>query len=102
MKINVLGTIYKLTITSNSKKYRDLSKYQGMTYFDIKEIIILQNDFTNQTIRHEVIHAFLYESGLDVCSNKDEAWARNEEMIDWVALQFPKINKVFKKLGCDE
>ena len=27
-------------------------------------------------------------------------WAKNEEMIDWLAIQAPKIYKVFKKAGC--
>ena len=50
----------------------------------------------NQTIRHEVIHAFLFESGLSSSSN----WADNEEMVDWFAAQFPKILKAFQELEC--
>lgn len=49
--------------------------------------------------RHEVIHAFLYESGLWtdslVCKG---AWAMNEEMVDWIAIQFPKIAYVYLQL----
>jgi hypothetical protein len=41
-------------------------------------------------LRHELIHAFLYESGLDQCS-----WADNEEMIDFFAISLPKIFHVF-------
>jgi hypothetical protein len=53
------------------------------------------------TLRHEVIHAFLHESGLSGSSVTDVPWAINEEMVDWIALQFPKISKVFKELGCE-
>lgn len=43
------------------------------------------------TIRHELIHAFLYECGLWCDSNAHEHWAMNEEMIDWFALKLPEI-----------
>ena len=54
------------------------------------------------TLRHEVIHAFLNESGLTSSSNGVDCWALNEEMVDWIAIQYPKIRKVFQQLGCDE
>lgn len=53
------------------------------------------------TLRHEVIHAFLHESGLSGSSTTDVPWAINEEMVDWFAMQLPKIYKVFKELGCE-
>ena len=46
----------------------------------------------NETIRHEIIHAFLSESGLQNCSNN----AQDEEMIDWLSLQIPKMIKSCK------
>lgn len=53
------------------------------------------------TLRHEVIHAFLNESGLQWNSFAPEnAWAKNEEMVDWIAIQAPKIFKVYQELGC--
>lgn len=52
-----------------------------------------------QILRHEIIHAFLTQSGLDDNSNRFEgAWAKNEEMIDFFALQSPKIVKIFSEL----
>ena len=53
------------------------------------------------TLRHEIIHAFLHESGLSGSSATDVPWAMNEEMVDWFAIQFPKIIKVFTELGCE-
>lgn len=47
--------------------------------------------------RHEIIHAFLEESGLSI--NTRDEWARNEEMVDWFALQIPKLVKAFKAVG---
>ena len=52
-----------------------------------------------EIIRHEIIHAFLYESGLDGESHSNSSsWATDEEIIDWFAIQFPKIKKVYEKL----
>lgn len=51
-----------------------------------------------RVLRHEILHAFLMESGLDANANAVENWAINEEMIDWFAIQSPKIFKVYKEL----
>lgn len=51
------------------------------------------------TLRHEIIHAFLDESGLMQSSGRFErGWSQNEEMVDWLALQSPKIFGLFVKL----
>lgn len=42
--------------------------------------------------RHELVHAFLWESGLDV-----QSWANNEEIVDWIAIQFNKMLVAFKE-----
>lgn len=47
-------------------------------------------------LRHEIIHGFLYESGLDANSN----WGTDEELVDWIALQFPKMLKAFQEAKC--
>lgn len=48
---------------------------------------------------NEILHAFLYESGLRENSRGCTAWAENEEMVDWFAIQIPKIVKVYKELN---
>ena len=55
--------------------------------------------YQKEVLRHEIIHAFLYESGLDACSGPAENWASNEEMVDWFAIQSPKIFHVFQEQG---
>lgn len=76
--------------------YCDMSTYPGWEK-DAAERCLVEE---KHTLRHEVIHAFLSESGLEassgVCQN---GWALNEEMFDWMALQFPKILDVYKELG---
>lgn len=115
MKVNILGTDYKIT----KKKYdedADFEKLECCGYCDsvTKEIIHCDmNTYPNyesesseyitgverSTLRHEVIHAFLSESGLEQSTLSVDSWARNEEMVDWFALQSPKIFKAFMNAG---
>ena len=58
------------------------------------------NEYKNKVLKHEVIHAFLYESGMWNNSGSCEAWGMDETITDWIAIQFPKILEVFKELDC--
>ena len=111
MKANVLGTEYTIKQRSEEKDSR-LKKAWGVCDFTTKEILINSDvnkkgedmctntlEWKNKVIRHEIIHAFLYESGLKENSYDSYAWAENEEMVDWFAIQSPKIFKVYKELG---
>jgi len=117
--INVLGTEYKLVFAKSGIDEKLLpAGYDGICDNANKTIYMNNNymhdsndnRFTNnlesymkKEIRHEIIHAFLYCSGLDVNCNKPKgSWAVNEEMVDWYAIQSPKIYKVFIELGIDE
>jgi len=52
-------------------------------------------------LRHEIIHAFLSESGLSDSSGViGIGWAKNEEMVDWIAIQFPKILRIYREADC--
>lgn len=111
-KVNILGTEY----TIEHRKATDDPKIgdgcDGYCDTSIKLLVVenMEPDphckadletYTKQVIRHEIIHAFMFESGLDACSNHFEAaWATNEEMIDWFAIQAPKIMDAFKDVGC--
>lgn len=50
-------------------------------------------------LRHEIIHAFLYESGLGA-NYEHQSYGHEETMVDWIAIQFPKMMEVFKEVGC--
>lgn len=45
----------------------------------------------NEVGRHEIFHAFFDESGL-------EGYSEDEQLINWLAVQSPKIFKVFTEL----
>lgn len=107
MTIDVLGTEY--TVEQKSKDTDPLlQKMDGYCDKTSKKIVITTEDsdcdlddfwiYRNKLLRHEIIHAFLFESGLH------ENWAhemgRDETYVDWIAVQFPKILKAFQKAGC--
>jgi len=103
MKINILGQEYEIIKEKDNKRMNNLDvnglceTYKKQIYIDDFEIVestlLNPNEYKNKVLRHEIIHAFLHESGLD--NNSD--WARNEEMVDFFAIQFNKILKVFKE-----
>ena len=55
--------------------------------------------YERHCLRHELVHAFLYESGLSSNTGSAHQWARNEEMVDWIAYQSPKIFQAYQTLG---
>ena len=110
-KVNILGSEWSVKF-GNEEEYPNLKEMNGYTDSSTKEIIVDDmkaswgqtgskadlESYQKQVVRHEIIHAFLTESGLESCSNKAESWAINEEMVDWFAIQSPKIFKVFNEL----
>ena len=103
MKANVLGTEYNIIIDDTLKD----SNKDGECIMYEKEIHIraaqdmLEPDASmrskvkswNETLRHELIHAFFFEAGLvDYCSD--------ETLVDFIAQQFPKLQAIFNEAGC--
>ena len=54
-----------------------------------------------ELVRHEVIHAFQFESGL-AFNWEHKPLGVEETTVDWFAIQWPKISKVFKLLEVEE
>ena len=107
-KITILGERWKIKI----RKYEDDDTLQerelgGYCSAYLKLIVI--RDFRTETdeetavrymkesLRHEIIHAFFYESGLWNNSSGAENCSMDEQTIDWFAIQSPKIFKVYKE-----
>lgn len=104
-EINILGTTYKLYENIDPKEFPE--GMAALTQFYSKSIKIIDYnkidsdhsiEQVKQTIRHELVHAFLFESGLASNSFQNGAWAENEEIVDWIAHQTPKMFKLFKEL----
>ena len=101
MNVSILGTEYAIVYKS-AKEDPKLEKCAGYCDPSVHQIVIgIQEpnlfDMANmrandqRIIRHELIHAFAFESGIAF----DSDWAMNEEMTDWIARQFPKMLKAF-------
>ncbi|MFR6311355.1 hypothetical protein [Anaerofustis stercorihominis] len=111
MKINILGAEYIVNYRTNEEdeKLEDRAGYIDKTS---KSIVILKlNDknsdldnkdsYMKKVLRHEIIHGFLFESGLGECINGPEySSTHDEQMVDWFAIQAPKIFKTFKEADC--
>ena len=115
--VTILGTKYNVYLDVPEYKDKDLVGRFGYCSATDKKIVVIDLNTVEGwkdepvvsktvqskiTLRHEVIHAFLHESGLWGSSSETEHWAMNEEMIDWIAHQSPKILKVFRQLGCED
>lgn len=78
-------------------KIRDLEKIDAWKKGSAEKIEARQKEI----LRHEIVHAYLDESGLKWCTlDTGDSWARNEEMVDWFAIQGPKIMETWQKAGC--
>lgn len=101
MQISILGTEYTLKESDkvndptleNCDGYCDeTTKTCVIDVMNCDDVMAKKNmsEYKKKVIRHELVHAFLFESGLS-----SESWARNEEIVDWIANQFPKMMKAF-------
>lgn len=99
----ILGTEYTIIYEPFEEKGED-----GFCDYTSKEIHI-RNDNENEVgnfewlkkkqLRHELIHAFLCESGLESNYEHCKQYGHEETMVDWIAIQFPKILNVFQELN---
>lgn len=105
MKIKILGTEYEI-ITQKESENRKLEGSNGLCEIYSKKIILSEieddihnydnlNLYKNRVLRHEIIHAFFAESGL----RSNSEYAENEELVDWIAIQVPKMLKIFQELN---
>lgn len=103
MTVEVLGTKYEIIESDKVQDYI-LENNDGYCDFSTKKIVIdtFKNTsdsmedlekYRKQVIRHELVHAFLFESGLDASS-----WGKNEEIVAWIAIQSLKLFEAFMKV----
>lgn len=106
MRVNVLGTEY--TIYERSKTEDSiLNNCDGYCDKTTKKIVITTSEdsdlgdfevYRKKVLRHEIIHAFLIESGLQENWEHKE-YGHDETYVDWIAVQFPKLQKAFEEAG---
>ena len=107
MKINILGTSWAVEERSEEDDPM-LKDCDGYCDWTVRKIIIEREAqgelgdmefYIRKVMRHEIVHAYLFEAGLASRSSAAEAWAMNEEMIDWIARIGPKIYNTWVEAG---
>lgn len=91
MKLNILGEQYNYRLET-TRTENILKDADGECRWYDKEIII-DKELTpvahkNVVIRHEIIHAFLAESGL-------RRYREDEDIVNWIAWNFDKLKETF-------
>lgn len=103
--VNILGQPYEIIFRSKDEHDPKLFDANGYTEPWSHKLVV--EDFTPdektvenpdafkaKVLRHEITHAFLHESGLRACS-----WGDNEEIVDWIAHQGPKLYRAWEEAG---
>ena len=98
-KVTILGKEWKII-------FKKMNDADGKCCPVIREIWIATNIDENAVdrnvlIRHELIHAFMFECGLGF-NFVHTAKGIDETMADWYAIQYPKIKAVYKELEVED
>lgn len=114
VRVSVLGVQYALEYRTKAQA-PDLDDCDGYCDTSVKRCVVRKytaaerrapgtkkdlDAYMRKCMRHELVHAFLYESGLSVNGMSPESWPTNEEMVDWMAIQGPKLYDAWKRAGC--
>ena len=96
--VNILGTEYSIEIDDTLEKTeldgdKRISIRNAGSMLDDDDSTGVKKIRFDEVLRHEIIHAFFYEAGL-------EDYSDNEQLVDWIAKQFPKLEKAFKEADC--
>lgn len=105
MKVKILGTSYSISYKSPAEDPL-LKECDGYCDESSKKIVVTTQNgnlddfkkYQKKCLRHEIIHAFLFESGL--AENwEHKNFGQEETVVDWMAIQLPKIIKVIQEVG---
>jgi hypothetical protein len=109
--VNILGTVWKIKLRKG-KNDAGLKGIGGYCDDTIKTIVIRKQhkhsdsdecgdlrEYEKGCLRHEIVHAFFFESGLAHDATSSRHWAMHEEMIDWIARQHSKMHAAFEEAG---
>lgn len=111
LKLDILGTPYtvRLRTPEQDKILEECAGYCDHTTHEI--VIEAQTEkcydcvkeypaYQRRVLRHEIIHAFLFESGLGGdATYQQDGETHPELMVDWFARQAPKIFAAYQTAG---
>lgn len=108
--VGILGTEYTTEICTPEEE-PILQSCDGFCDKTTHRIVVATKDptcnlddfdaYQRKCLRHETLHAFLFESGLDcnIYRPNGGIGSHDEQMVDWFASQYPKIRRVYEALG---
>lgn len=105
----ILGQVYSISFLFENED-KMLKTCDGYTDKTTHRIVVAEKGddcnlgnykvYQKKVLRHEIIHAFLFEAGLhgegDWTAKESE---HPEQMVDWIAVMFPKMLKVFQAVN---
>ena len=108
--VNVLGTEYEIWLNVPEDEDKTLEQCSGYCDKTTKRVIVARlgedcnlgntTEYVKYVIRHELVHAFLFESGISGDTTWDiEGQEHPEHMVEWIAMQFPKLLKAYQEAG---
>lgn len=104
--MNIFGTEYQLiddfsTLEKSNLDGECLTYSKTINVRPVERMLDVVDDFKakekrhKEVMRHEMIHAAFFESGLpDYCAD--------ETLVNWIAMQFPKLVELFKENDCTD
>lgn len=112
--VTVLGVKYSIERRKyQDDKYMQDNSFCGYCDWVLRKIVICDintypgcegksaewcRQLEKHTLRHEIVHAFFNESGLKDSSHcYDDAWAKNEELVDWIASQGERVYSAWQE-----
>lgn len=104
--VKILGTDYKVITDTDRCKQKNADGlccvYEKEIYIRELEDMLSDSDSRDakmkrfrEVLRHEIIHAFFHECGL-------EEYSDNEFIVDWIAMNFPKMSTSFDEIGAND
>lgn len=106
IKVNVLGTEYTVEYRGKDEDKMLGTSCDGYCDHTAQLIVVCSADedwdladttmYQKQVLRHELIHAFMFESGLGG-SWEHKQFGQEETTVDWMARLFPKMLAAFQQ-----
>lgn len=105
--VSILGSAW--TVETKDRKLDEcLKDCDGYCDKTTREIVVTNKDedsdlsnfevYQKKCIRHEIVHAFLFESGLAENFEHPNQFGQEETMVDWIAIQGTKIYNAWKQV----